>query len=211
MSVVAALLEASPEFAELWRSHEVDVTHHEDLKRYRHRELGELELYCQRLDDALDPDCCRRRGRHPGRTAHRARRLPRSRRPSSRGCPAQGRPRYPSCVGAPHPRTLRRCHPRPAALTPRAPRVLGRPAHVRNQRGHPPRKASRTSGSAIAPPKSSSLPEWPSRAGGPRLRIPSPCTHPCKYLASHVTDAAFHVASHMTSATRSTHPRRQQS
>ncbi|CAM5356652.1 hypothetical protein SANTM175S_02188 [Streptomyces antimycoticus] len=93
VSVVAALLEASPEFAELWRSHEVDVTHHEDLKRYRHRELGELELYCQRLDDALDPDCCRRRGRHPGRTAHRARRLPRSRRPSSRGCPAQGRPR----------------------------------------------------------------------------------------------------------------------
>ncbi|WJE01619.1 MmyB family transcriptional regulator [Streptomyces antimycoticus] len=53
VSVVAALLEASPEFAELWRSHEVDVTHHEDLKRYRHRELGELELYCQRL---VDPD-----------------------------------------------------------------------------------------------------------------------------------------------------------
>ncbi|MFL5993207.1 MAG: transcriptional regulator, partial [Streptomyces sp.] len=30
-----------------------DVTHHNDLKRYRHPELGELELYCQRL---IDPD-----------------------------------------------------------------------------------------------------------------------------------------------------------
>ncbi|MDH6630694.1 hypothetical protein M2271_008557 [Streptomyces sp. LBL] len=51
--IVAALLEVSPEFAELWRLHEVDVTHHQDLKRYRHRELGEMELYCQRL---VDPD-----------------------------------------------------------------------------------------------------------------------------------------------------------
>ncbi|AQW54434.1 helix-turn-helix domain-containing protein [Streptomyces violaceusniger] len=51
--IVAALLEVSPEFAEVWRLHEVDVTHHLDLKRYRHRELGELELYCQRL---VDPD-----------------------------------------------------------------------------------------------------------------------------------------------------------
>lgn len=31
----------------------VDVTHHNDLKRYRHPEPGELELYCQRL---IDPD-----------------------------------------------------------------------------------------------------------------------------------------------------------
>ncbi|MGX1475427.1 UNVERIFIED_CONTAM: transcriptional regulator with XRE-family HTH domain [Streptomyces canus] len=51
--IVAALLEVSPEFAEVWRLHEVDVTHHNDLKRYRHPELGELELYCQRL---IDPD-----------------------------------------------------------------------------------------------------------------------------------------------------------
>ncbi|MFI6434979.1 helix-turn-helix domain-containing protein [Streptomyces sp. NPDC050759] len=51
--IVAALLEVSPEFTELWRLHEVDVTHHNDLKRYRHPELGEMELYCQRL---VDPD-----------------------------------------------------------------------------------------------------------------------------------------------------------
>jgi len=51
--IVAALLQVSPEFAEVWRRHEVGVVHHNDLKRYRHPELGELELYCQRL---LDPD-----------------------------------------------------------------------------------------------------------------------------------------------------------
>lgn len=51
--IVAALLEVSLEFAEVWRLHEVDVIHHHDLKRYRHAELGELELYCQRL---VDPD-----------------------------------------------------------------------------------------------------------------------------------------------------------
>ncbi|MEV6632568.1 helix-turn-helix transcriptional regulator [Actinoplanes sp. NPDC051470] len=51
--IVAALLAASREFAEVWRLHEVDVTHHHDLKRYRHPELGELELYGQRL---VDPD-----------------------------------------------------------------------------------------------------------------------------------------------------------
>jgi hypothetical protein len=51
--IVAALVEVSPEFAEVWRLHEVDVIHHHDLKRYLHAELGELELYCQRL---LDPD-----------------------------------------------------------------------------------------------------------------------------------------------------------
>ncbi|WP_413810933.1 helix-turn-helix transcriptional regulator [Streptomyces sp. OE57] len=51
--IVAALLEVSPEFAELWQLHEVDVTHHNDLKRYLHGELGELKLYCQRL---VDPD-----------------------------------------------------------------------------------------------------------------------------------------------------------
>ncbi|MFI5931920.1 helix-turn-helix transcriptional regulator [Actinoplanes sp. NPDC051494] len=51
--IVTALLAVSPEFAEVWRRHEVDVTHHEDLKRYLHADLGELELYCQRL---VDPD-----------------------------------------------------------------------------------------------------------------------------------------------------------
>ena len=50
--IVAALLAVSPEFADLWRLPEVGVTRH-DLERYRHPELGELELYCQRL---VDPD-----------------------------------------------------------------------------------------------------------------------------------------------------------
>jgi len=49
--IVAALLEASPEFAEIWQLHEVDVTHHLDLKRYRHVTLGELEMYAQPLMD----------------------------------------------------------------------------------------------------------------------------------------------------------------
>ena len=51
--IVDALLAVSPEFAEVWRLHEVDVVHHHDLKRYLHPELGELELYGQRL---VDPD-----------------------------------------------------------------------------------------------------------------------------------------------------------
>jgi transcriptional regulator with XRE-family HTH domain len=51
--IVEALLAVSPEFAEVWRLHEVGVTHHLDLKRYRHPELGELEMYAQRL---VDPD-----------------------------------------------------------------------------------------------------------------------------------------------------------
>lgn len=51
--IVEALLEVSPEFAEVWRLHEVDVTHHTDLKRYVHPELGELELHGWRL---VDPD-----------------------------------------------------------------------------------------------------------------------------------------------------------
>ncbi len=49
--IVEALLEISPEFAEVWRLHEVGVVHHHDLKRYRHPELGEMELYCQPLVD----------------------------------------------------------------------------------------------------------------------------------------------------------------
>ncbi|WP_369213987.1 helix-turn-helix transcriptional regulator [Streptomyces flavofungini] len=51
--IVAALLEVSPEFANIWRLHEVGVTHHHDLKRYVHPELGELELYAELL---LDPE-----------------------------------------------------------------------------------------------------------------------------------------------------------
>ncbi|NSL43323.1 helix-turn-helix transcriptional regulator [Streptomyces sp. 8P21H-1] len=55
--IVAALLEASPEFAEVWRLHEAGVTHHHDLKRYLHPELGELELYSEVL---VDPAQCQR-------------------------------------------------------------------------------------------------------------------------------------------------------
>lgn len=51
--IVAALLEASSEFANIWRLHEVGVTHHHDLKRYLHPELGELKLYAEML---LDPE-----------------------------------------------------------------------------------------------------------------------------------------------------------
>jgi transcriptional regulator with XRE-family HTH domain len=53
--IVTALLAASPEFAEVWRRHEVDVSHQHELKRYRHAELGELELYGQALLD-MDQD-----------------------------------------------------------------------------------------------------------------------------------------------------------
>ncbi|GIM97049.1 helix-turn-helix transcriptional regulator [Paractinoplanes toevensis] len=51
--IVEALLAVSPEFAEVWRMHEVDITHHHDLKRYLHPQLGELELHARRL---VDPD-----------------------------------------------------------------------------------------------------------------------------------------------------------
>ncbi|MGV9558735.1 helix-turn-helix transcriptional regulator [Streptomyces sp. NPDC003401] len=51
--IVDALLKVSPEFANIWRLHEVGVTHHHDLKRYLHPELGELELYAELL---LDPE-----------------------------------------------------------------------------------------------------------------------------------------------------------
>jgi len=53
--IVAALLAASPEFAEVWRRHEVGIVHHHDLRRYVHPELGELELYGHLL---LDPEHC---------------------------------------------------------------------------------------------------------------------------------------------------------
>ncbi|MEU6741978.1 helix-turn-helix transcriptional regulator [Streptosporangium sandarakinum] len=51
--IVAEPLKVSPGFAEVWRLHEVGVTHHHDLKRYRHAGLGELELYRRPL---LDPE-----------------------------------------------------------------------------------------------------------------------------------------------------------
>ena len=51
--IVEALLAASPEFAEVWRRHEVDVTHQHELKRYLHPELGELQMYSRWL---VDPD-----------------------------------------------------------------------------------------------------------------------------------------------------------
>ncbi|MFJ9908971.1 helix-turn-helix transcriptional regulator [Streptomyces sp. NPDC101152] len=47
--IVDALLKTSPEFSEIWRRHEVDVTHHHDLKRYLHPELGELEMHAELL------------------------------------------------------------------------------------------------------------------------------------------------------------------
>jgi len=50
--IVDALLAAGPEFAEIWASHEVGLTHL-DRKRFLHPSLGELALYCQTL---LDPD-----------------------------------------------------------------------------------------------------------------------------------------------------------
>ncbi|MET9564115.1 helix-turn-helix transcriptional regulator [Streptomyces tauricus] len=49
--IVAALLEASPEFTEIWRLREARVAHHHDPKRYLHPELGELELYSEMLVD----------------------------------------------------------------------------------------------------------------------------------------------------------------
>jgi transcriptional regulator with XRE-family HTH domain len=48
--IVDALLATSPEFAEVWASHEVGFSY-VDRKRLVHRRLGELELYCQTLSD----------------------------------------------------------------------------------------------------------------------------------------------------------------
>lgn len=47
-----ALLALSEEFRELWERHEVGIRPHE-VKRFRHPQLGELELTCQSL---IDPD-----------------------------------------------------------------------------------------------------------------------------------------------------------
>ena len=48
--VVQALLAISPEFAGVWREHEVGLAPR-DLKRIQHPQLGVFELYCQTLHD----------------------------------------------------------------------------------------------------------------------------------------------------------------
>jgi transcriptional regulator with XRE-family HTH domain len=48
--IVQALLAISPEFAEVWREHEIGLAHR-DVKRIQHPQLGVLELYCQTLHD----------------------------------------------------------------------------------------------------------------------------------------------------------------
>jgi transcriptional regulator with XRE-family HTH domain len=50
--LVDALRQASAEFAELWRKHEVGFRWN-DTKRFAHPQVGQLALYCQIL---LDPD-----------------------------------------------------------------------------------------------------------------------------------------------------------
>lgn len=54
--IVAALLILSTEFSHIWQLHEVGVVHHRDLKRYRHAQLGEMELYCQLLVEPNEHD-----------------------------------------------------------------------------------------------------------------------------------------------------------
>ncbi len=49
-SLVRVLLELSPEFAALWEVHEVGVAHSR-TKQFRHPVVGDLDLYCQLMDD----------------------------------------------------------------------------------------------------------------------------------------------------------------
>jgi transcriptional regulator with XRE-family HTH domain len=49
-SLVRALQELSPEFVQLWEAHEVGVAHSR-TKQFRHPVVGDLELYCQLMDD----------------------------------------------------------------------------------------------------------------------------------------------------------------
>jgi transcriptional regulator with XRE-family HTH domain len=49
-ALAKALRGLSAEFAELWEAHEVGVRH-TGMKRFLHPVVGELELYCQLLDD----------------------------------------------------------------------------------------------------------------------------------------------------------------
>jgi hypothetical protein len=48
--MVRALQKLSPEFAELWDAHEVGVAHSQ-TKRFQHPVVGELELYCEVIDN----------------------------------------------------------------------------------------------------------------------------------------------------------------
>jgi transcriptional regulator with XRE-family HTH domain len=49
-SLVRALQKLSPEFSELWDVHEIGVVHSR-TKRFRHPVVGELELYCEVIDN----------------------------------------------------------------------------------------------------------------------------------------------------------------
>lgn len=49
-TLVAELRKLSPEFAEIWDAHEVVVAHSR-AKRFRHPVVGELELYCELIDN----------------------------------------------------------------------------------------------------------------------------------------------------------------
>jgi hypothetical protein len=46
------LIAVSPEFAEVWREHEIGLRYLEE-KRFTHPEVGRIDLFCQTL---LDPD-----------------------------------------------------------------------------------------------------------------------------------------------------------
>jgi transcriptional regulator with XRE-family HTH domain len=49
-SIARALQKASPEFAAIWDAHEVVVAHSR-TKRFRHPVVGDLELYCELIDN----------------------------------------------------------------------------------------------------------------------------------------------------------------
>ncbi|MGW7679302.1 helix-turn-helix transcriptional regulator [Kribbella sp. NPDC054772] len=49
-SIVSELQKLSPEFAAIWDAHEV-VDGHSRTKRFRHPVVGELELYCELIDN----------------------------------------------------------------------------------------------------------------------------------------------------------------
>jgi transcriptional regulator with XRE-family HTH domain len=55
-SIVTALLERSPEFAELWSRHEVRLRRGQH-KRLIHPQVGNLEVHCQMLTDAEQSQC----------------------------------------------------------------------------------------------------------------------------------------------------------
>ncbi|RZU19922.1 helix-turn-helix protein [Kribbella rubisoli] len=49
-SLVKALQKLSPEFVEIWDAHEVVVAHSQ-TKRFKHPVVGDLELYCELIDN----------------------------------------------------------------------------------------------------------------------------------------------------------------